>query len=50
MAIRARRVVGVVTVADFMRAADLDEHAGFATKLRVFLKEEADGAASDYII
>ncbi|HEY6086657.1 MAG TPA: HPP family protein [Burkholderiaceae bacterium] len=35
---RARRVVGVVTVADFMRAADLDVHAGFATKLRLFLK------------
>ena len=43
---RARRVVGVVTVADFMRAADLDVHAGFATKLREFLKPSR-GVTSD---
>ena len=35
---RARRVVGIVTLADFMRAAPLDEHAGFAERLRGFLQ------------
>jgi len=35
---RARRVVGIVTLADFMRAAPLDEHAGFAERLRGFLR------------
>ncbi len=43
---RARRVVGVVTLADFMRAADLDLHAGFATKLRAFLTP-SPGVSSD---
>ncbi len=43
---RARRVVGVVTLADFMRAADLDLHAGFATKLRAFLTP-SPGVTSD---
>jgi CBS domain-containing membrane protein len=35
---RARRVIGVLTVADFMRSANLDSHEGFAPKLRKFLR------------
>ena len=35
---RARRVVGVLTMADFMRSADIDIHEGFAPKLRKFLQ------------
>lgn len=31
---RARRVIGIVTLADFMREAALDLHEGFADKLR----------------
>jgi CBS domain-containing membrane protein len=34
---RARRVIGIVTLADFMRHAQLDSHAGFAQKLRNFV-------------
>jgi CBS domain-containing membrane protein len=43
---RARRVVGVVTLADFMRAAELDMHAGFVMKLRGFLTPSR-GVTSD---
>lgn len=43
---RARRVVGVVTLADFMRGADLDLHAGFVHKLRRFLTP-SPGVTSD---
>ena len=35
---RARRVVGVLTLADFMRGADIEVHEGFAMKLREFLQ------------
>jgi CBS domain-containing membrane protein len=34
---RSRRVIGIVTLADFMRHAQLDLHAGFARKLRRFV-------------
>ena len=34
---RSRRVIGIVTLADFMRHAQLDLHAGFAHKLRRFV-------------
>lgn len=35
---RAQRVVGIVTLADFMREAELDLHAGFETKLRRLIR------------
>jgi CBS domain-containing membrane protein len=35
---RAQRVVGIVTLADFMRAAELDLHAGFDAKLRALIR------------
>ncbi len=35
---RANRVIGIVTMADFMREARLDEHAGLAGKLRGLLQ------------
>jgi CBS domain-containing membrane protein len=35
---RAERVVGIVTLADFMRAAELDLHAGFDDKLRRLIR------------
>jgi CBS domain-containing membrane protein len=34
---RARRVIGILTVADFMRAAELDRHDGLADRLRRLL-------------
>ena len=34
---RAQRVVGILTVADFMRAAELDRHDGLAERLRRLL-------------
>jgi CBS domain-containing membrane protein len=34
---RSRRVIGIVTLADFMRHAQLDVHDGFAQKLRNFV-------------
>jgi CBS domain-containing membrane protein len=43
---RAGRVVGVVTLADFMRRADFDVHEGFATRLRKFLRP-TPGSHSD---
>ncbi len=35
---RSRRIVGIVTAADFMRQIDLDEHSGIGTRLRTFLQ------------
>lgn len=35
---RARRVIGIVTLVDFMKHAQLDRHEGWATKLRDFLR------------
>ncbi len=35
---RARRVVGIVTMADFMRHADLDRHEGLAQRLRALVQ------------
>ncbi len=35
---RAQRVVGIVTLADFMRAAELDLHSGFDVKLRRLIR------------
>jgi len=35
---RVRRVVGIVTVADFLRHARLDEHAGLAVRLQHMLR------------
>lgn len=34
---RSRRVIGIITLADFMRHAQLDSHANFARKLRGFV-------------
>ncbi len=35
---RARRVIGIITVHDFMKHADLDLHEGFDKKLRQFIR------------
>ncbi|MDB5943760.1 MAG: domain containing rane protein [Ramlibacter sp.] len=35
---RARRIVGIVTVADFMRGVDLDQHEGIAQRLRALMR------------
>jgi CBS domain-containing membrane protein len=35
---RARRIVGIVTLADFMRHADLDVYDGFEARLRHFIR------------
>lgn len=35
---RARRVIGIITVYDFMKHADLDLHEGFDKKLRRFIR------------
>ncbi len=35
---RARRIVGIVTVADFMRRADLDAHEGLGGRLRALVR------------
>lgn len=35
---RSHRVVGIVTVADFMRQADLDTHQGLGERLRAFMR------------
>jgi CBS domain-containing membrane protein len=43
---KARRVVGVLTVADFMRSADIDLREGFGTSLRRFL-QPSTGTVSD---
>ncbi|MDX2396489.1 CBS domain-containing protein, partial [Streptomyces sp. DK15] len=38
---RARRIVGIVTVADFMRHADLDRHHGIGDRLRAMVQRVA---------
>lgn len=35
---RARRVIGIITLVDFMKHAGLDRHEGWAAKLREFLR------------
>jgi CBS domain-containing membrane protein len=35
---RARRVIGIVTLADFMRQGELDLHAGWPQRLRAFVR------------
>ncbi|RYF37957.1 MAG: HPP family protein, partial [Comamonadaceae bacterium] len=35
---RAQRILGIVTVADFMRHADLDRHDGLAERLRALMR------------
>ena len=35
---RSRRIVGIVTAADFMRQIDLDEHSGIGGRLKTFLQ------------
>ncbi|MFM9914825.1 MAG: HPP family protein [Rhizobacter sp.] len=35
---RVRRIVGIVTVADFMRHADLDQHEGIGERLRKLMR------------
>jgi CBS domain-containing membrane protein len=35
---RARRIVGIVTLNDFMRSADLDLHAGWPQRLRALIR------------
>ncbi|MGJ7491365.1 HPP family protein [Variovorax sp. ZT4R33] len=42
---RARRIVGIVTVADFMRHADLDGHDGLGERLRALIRRS--GASHD---
>lgn len=41
---RTRRIVGIVTAADFLRQAGLDQHDGIGTRLRTFLHR--NGASS----
>lgn len=42
----ARRVIGIVTLADFLRSADLDLHEGFDARLRRFLRRTPASHAS----
>lgn len=35
---RSRRIVGIVTAADFMRQIDLDDHSGIGLRLKTFLQ------------
>jgi CBS domain-containing membrane protein len=35
---RARRIVGIVTVADFMRSVDMDQHEGIGQRLRALMR------------
>ena len=35
---RARRIVGIITVADFMRSVDLDQHEGLGQRLRALMR------------
>ena len=35
---RSRRIVGIVTAADFMRQVDLDDHSGIGLRLKLFLQ------------
>jgi CBS domain-containing membrane protein len=48
---RAQRVVGIVTLADFMREAELDLHDGFDTKLRSLIRRSGltHGAKPDVV-
>lgn len=39
---RAQRVIGIITLTDFLIRADLDTHAGFAQKLKRFIRRTAD--------
>ncbi|MDO9194192.1 MAG: HPP family protein [Undibacterium sp.] len=39
---RARRVIGILTVVDFMKHANLDVHEGFEIKLRQFIKRTTE--------
>jgi CBS domain-containing membrane protein len=41
---RSRRIVGIVTMADFLRAAGVDERQGFGARMRDFIKPEQTGA------
>ena len=43
---KAQRIVGIVTVADFMRHADLEVHEGVGDRLRAFVRR-AGAVASD---
>jgi CBS domain-containing membrane protein len=35
---KSRRIVGIVTVADFMRQIDLENHSGLGVRLKTFLQ------------
>ncbi len=35
---RARRIVGIVTMADFLRSVDLDQHEGIGQRLRPLMR------------
>ena len=35
---RARRIAGIITVADFMRSVDLDQHEGIGQRLRALMR------------
>ena len=35
---RAERIVGIVTMADFMRSVDLDQHEGIGQRLRALMR------------
>jgi CBS domain-containing membrane protein len=39
---RARRIVGIVTTADFMRIADLEQHDGLGRRLRQVLRASGE--------
>ncbi len=38
----ARRVIGIITLVDFMKHANLDVYAGFESKLRTFIKRTTE--------
>jgi CBS domain-containing membrane protein len=38
---RSRRIVGIVTVADFMRQIDLENHSGLGVRLKTFLQRSS---------
>jgi CBS domain-containing membrane protein len=43
---KGMRVVGIVTLADFLGAADIDLHGGFETRLRRFIRSSASSHSS----
>lgn len=43
---RVRRIVGIVTMADFLRHANMDQHAGLGLRLREFLRPSGLEATS----